>query len=94
MNKLKIIASFVLGAGIVLGAQGIMVKAENKNVAYMNGIDKLSYAEQYDDNESFEGTEEDFFREMYNYCHGNGYRNQVNRKGMMNNYNYSMMQDF
>lgn len=93
MNKIKIITSLVLGAGIILGAQGIMAKADRNEAAYNNNVTRLSVYEQGDGNDNYYESDEEFYREMYNRCHGNNSRNQSYRNNMRNN-NNNMMEDY
>ena len=92
MNKIKMITSFVLGAGIILGAQGISAKADRNEVAYNNVI-RLSEYEQDNENDNYYENDEEFYREMYNRCRGNNSRKQGYRNNMKNNYN-NMMEDY
>lgn len=101
MKISKKLVSLTLGAAFMFGAGTMVANAKVDNTSYNRanlGYTQLSsqddnYDNNYENNSDYNyNDEESFFREMYNYCHGNRNRskNSGYRNGMMNN-SYNMM---
>lgn len=90
MKNYKKIISLVLGSAFILGSATIMANAQEKTDKLNIDTNKLGYTKVSDDNQNYFGTEEDFYNEMYNYCHGNNKSNSNYRNNMMQN---NMMQN-
>lgn len=74
MNFSKKIVSLSLGAALMFGAGTMVTNAKVSNMSYNS--DRLNYTQLSSQNDNYDNNynysdEESFFRDMYNYCHGN-----------------------
>ncbi len=81
MKSYKKIVSLVLGSAFMFSSGFIIANAQEKTDKIDVATNKSVYTEVSDDNQNYFGTDEDFYREMYNHCHGNNsnYRNNMMR---------------
>lgn len=97
MKISKKIVGLVFGAALMFGTGTIVANANDNNTAYNRNnlaYTQLSsqndnYNKNYNYNENY-NDKDSFYRDMYNYCHGNRNENTGYRGGMMNN-SYNMM---
>ncbi len=102
MKSYKKIATLVFGATLMFGAGTIVANAQNNDRYYRQsnmGYTKLSsqndnFSGSFNENESFNEKDYNYFKEMYDYCHGNRGRNQNSKGGMMNNYYDNEMMNY
>lgn len=95
MKISKKVIGLTLGATLMFGAGTMVANAKVNNMSYNRtalGYTQLSSQnDNYDNNSNYNyNDEEEFFRDMYNHCHGNRNENTGYRNGMMNN-SYNMM---
>ena len=94
MKISKKVIGLTLGATLMFGAGTMVANAKVNNMSYNGdalGYTKLSSQnDNYDNNSNYNYDDEEFFRDMYNHCHGNRNENTGYRNGMMNN-SYNMM---
>lgn len=95
MKISKKVIGLTLGATLMFGAGTMVANAKVNNMSYNRtalGYTQLSSQnDNYDNNSNYNyNDEEEFFRDMYNHCHGNRNENTGYKNGMMNN-SYNMM---
>ncbi|MBC5627753.1 hypothetical protein H8S20_02495 [Clostridium sp. NSJ-6] len=94
MKISKKVIGLTLGATLMFGAGTMVANAKVNNMSYNRaalGYTQLSSQnDNYNDNSNYNYDDEEFFRDMYNHCHGNRSENTGYRNGMMNN-SYNMM---
>lgn len=93
MKISKKLIGLTLGSAFMFGAGTMVANAKVNNMSYNR--DTLGYTQLSSQNDNYDyntNDEESFFRDMYNYCHGN--RNKIEnsgyKNGMMNNYYNTM----
>ena len=95
MKISKKVIGLTLGATLMFGAGTMVANAKVNNMSYnraaLEYTQLSSQNDNYDDNSNYNyDNEEEFFRDMYDHCHGNRNENTGYRNGMMNN-SYNMM---
>lgn len=86
MKNYKKLISLILGSAFMLGSGVIIANAQEKEDKFTIDTNKLGYIKVSDDNQNYSVTEEDFYKEMHDHCHGNNKSNLNYRNNMMRNY--------